>query len=336
MTTALSTSHDGRLPPPWRARLVPVADTAVRKLAGAAATVAIAALLVFSALSLTPGDPADQLVGQRATAAERAAARHELGLDQPFIVRFGHWLTDAVQGDLGRSVTYRQDVWRLIEPRIMTTLFLVAMAAVLITVIGVVTGTLGGISDRWRPLVSGLVGAGISIPAYVSASILIGVFAVKLGWFPTYGAGNGIVDRIYHLALPALALSLSWAAYVAQMTMTAVREEAGKEHVATAVGRGLSRAIVLRRHILRNASLPVMTASGLTIAGLVAGTVVVETAFGIDGIGSLLVKSVLNKDYQVVMAVSVLIVVVFVIVTNLLDIAQTVLDPRSRHSGGSR
>ena len=131
-------------------------------------------------------------------------------------------------------------------------------------------------------------------------------------------------------------MSLAWAAYVAQITMAAVREEADKEHVATATGRGLTRSIVFRRHVLRNASLPVLTASGLTVAGLVAGSVVVETAFGVDGIGSLLVKSVPDKDYPIVMAISTLIVVIFVAVTALLDVAQLLLDPRSRTAGGAK
>ncbi|MFG2966883.1 ABC transporter permease [Streptomyces sp. NPDC048288] len=307
-----------------------------RSLLGAAATVLAASFLVYAALSLTPGDPVDQLVGQRATMAQRAAARAELGLDDPLPVRYVHWVTDAVQGDLGRSITYRQDVTGLIEPRITTTLTLVVLAAVIIVVLGVALGAFGGLSDRWRPLVSALIGVGLSVPAFVSASILIGVFAVKLGWFPTFGAGDGFADRLHHLLLPAIALSLGWTAYVAQMTTAAVREQAGKDHVATAVGRGLGGGLVFRRHILRNAALPVLTASGLTVAGLVAGSVIVETAFSVDGIGSLLMKSVTNKDYPVVMAISMLIVVIFVVVTTLLDLAQTVLDPRTRTAGGRK
>ncbi|MFG2937823.1 ABC transporter permease [Streptomyces sp. NPDC048282] len=334
MTSTSVTSDTRRWVPPWPR--LPVLRVIARSLLGAAATVLAASFLVYAALSLTPGDPVDQLVGQRATMAQRAAARAELGLDDPLPVRYVHWVTDAVQGDLGRSITYRQDVTGLIEPRITTTLTLVVLAAVIIVVLGVALGAFGGLSDRWRPLVSALIGVGLSVPAFVSASILIGVFAVKLGWFPTFGAGDGFADRLHHLLLPAIALSLGWTAYVAQMTTAAVREQAGKDHVATAVGRGLGGGLVFRRHILRNAALPVLTASGLTVAGLVAGSVIVETAFSVDGIGSLLMKSVTNKDYPVVMAISMLIVVIFVVVTTLLDLAQTVLDPRTRTAGGRK
>lgn len=324
------------LPPVLRLPAAPLVRAAVRGLLGAAATVLAASFLIFGALALTPGDPVAQVVGQRATAAQRAAARHELGLDEPLPVRYAHWVLHAVQGDFGRSITYRQDVSGLIAPRIATTLTLVALAAVIIVVAGVALGCLGGASDRWRPAVSAVVGIGLSVPAYVSATVLIGVFAVKLGWFPTFGAGEGFAGRLHHLLLPALALSLGWSAYLAQLTGAAVHEQAGKEHVATAVGRGIPRATVFCRHVLRNAALPVLTASGLTVAGLFAGAVVVETAFAVDGVGSLLVKSVTNKDYPVVMAVSMLIVAVFVVVTTLLDVLQTLLDPRSRRTGGAR
>ncbi|WP_079053824.1 ABC transporter permease [Streptomyces graminilatus] len=334
MTSTSATSGTARWTRPWPR--LPVLRVIARSVLGAAATVLAASFLIYAALSLTPGDPVDQIVGQRATPEQRAAARAQLGLDEPLPVRYVHWVTDAVQGDLGRSITYRQDVTGLVEPRIATTLTLVALAAVIIVVFGIALGAFGGMSDRWRPVVSAFVGVGLSVPAFVSATVLIGVFAVKLGWFPTFGAGDGFVDRLHHLLLPAIALSLGWTAYVAQMTTAAVREQAGKDHVTTAVGRGLGRGLVFRRHILRNAALPVMTASGLTVAGLVAGSVIVETAFSVDGIGSLLMKSVTNKDYPVVMAISMLIVVIFVVVTTLLDLAQTVLDPRTRTTGGRK
>jgi peptide/nickel transport system permease protein len=336
MTSLTPAPGEAQLPLRSRPKAPATLVFAVRKVAAALTTVVIAAFLIFTALALTPGDPVDQVVGTRATEAQREAARHALGLDKAFPIRFLDWIGDALHGQLGTSITYRQEVSSLIAPRVATTLWLVLLAALLILVLGVALGAFGGISRRWRPVVSAVVGVGLSVPAYVSATVLIGVFAVKLGWFPTYGAGSGLVDRVRHLTLPAIALSLGWIAYVAQMTMASVREEGGKEHVTTAVGRGLSRSLVFRRHIMRNAALPVMTASGLTVAGLVAGTVVVETSFGIDGIGSLLVKSVLNKDYPVVMAVSVLIVLVFVVVTTALDLLQAVLDPRVRQGGGRR
>jgi peptide/nickel transport system permease protein len=311
------------------------AVSTLRVVVGPVSTVVAASFVIFTSMSFAPGDPVSQILGQRATEGQREAMRAQLGLDDPILIRYWHWLTDAVHGDFGISLTYRQSVSGLLGPRILTTLTLVVMAALLILIIGVALGSFGGANQRWRPFVNGIVGLGIAIPGFVAASVLISIFAVELGWFPTYGAGSGVLDRVWHLTLPAVALSLGWIAYVAQMTAAAVKEEAGREHVTTATGRGLPRRIVFRRHVMRNAAIPVMTASGLTVAGLVAGSVVIESAFAVDGIGSLLVTSVSNKDYSVVTAISLIIVIVFVVATTVIDIAQSFLDPRLRASKGS-
>ncbi|MYS50106.1 ABC transporter permease subunit [Streptomyces sp. SID6013] len=256
--------------------------------------------------------------------------RERLGLNDPFLERYWHWLVGAAQGDFGTSLTSRQDVTALIGPRLLTTLMLVVMAALLIILIGIGLGVIGGVSERSRPVVSTLVGLGIAVPSFVAANALIGIFAVKLGWFPTYGSGSGFLDKAWHLTLPAIALSIGYGAYVSQLTSTAVAEEADKEYVVTAHGRGIPAGVVLRHHTLRNAAMPVLTASGLAVAGLVAGTVVVEQTFAVDGVGALLIRSISSKDYPVVTAVSLLIVVAFVLVTAVIDMAQAALDPRER------
>ncbi|MFJ9634539.1 ABC transporter permease [Streptomyces sp. NPDC101175] len=297
---------------------------------GPVAIVLCASFLLFAVLTWAPGDPVAQLLGPHASDAARAAMRARLGLDDSLPQRYWDWLTSALHGDLGTSLTYRQPVSDLLAPRLLTTLLLVAMSAVLILLAGLLLGGVGGTSPRWRPLVNTLSGLGIAVPAFVATTLLISVFAVNLGWFPTSGAGSGLADRLWHLTLPAVALSIGYAAYLAQLTSSAIGEEAEAEHVLTGRGRGLPRSWLFHRHILRNAALPILTASGLTVAGLVAGSVVVEPAFGIDGIGSLLIRSVSAKDYPVVLAVSVLIVTVFVVVTTLLDAGQHLLDPRLR------
>ena len=316
---------------PSRLRRATTAVVAVaRTLATAAATMLVASFVIFAALALAPGDPVSQILGPKATDAQREQMRSALGLDDPLLVRYWHWLTSALHGDLGTSLTYRQDVTSLLEPRIATSATLVLMASVLILVVGLLLGTVGGTSDRWRPLVNAIVGFGVAIPGFIAGSALISFFSVRLGWFPTYGAGDGFIDRIWHLTLPAIALALGWSAYIAQMTSAAVGEESNRDHVLTARGRGIARGRVFRRHVLRNASIPVMTASGLTVAGLIAGSVVVEPVFAIDGLGSLLVKSVSNKDYAPVIAISMSIVAVFVVVTTAIDVLQVALDPRLR------
>ena len=297
---------------------------------GAAGTILAASFVIFTALTFAPGDPVAQILGAKATDEARAAKRAELGLGDPLLERYWHWLASALHGDLGTSFTFREDVTGLIGPRLETTFLLVGFAAVLMLVVGIVLGSIGGISHRWRPTITGLAGIGISVPTFVAASVLISLFAVELGWFPTFGAGEGLVDRVRHMVLPAIALSVGYGAYITQLTAAAVREEADKEHVMTSRGRGIPTRQINRKHILRNAGLPVMTASGLAVAGLVSGAVVVEQAFAIDGIGSLLVKSISSKDYSVVLAISLIIVIVFVVVTTVIDIAQVLLDPRER------
>jgi peptide/nickel transport system permease protein len=307
-----------------------VTSYALRWVVAPLATILVASFVIYLTLSLSPGDAVAQILGPRADDAQREALRDRLGLGQPVVLQYFHWLTSALQGDLGVSFTYRQDVADIVMPRLGTTSALVLMAMVLILVAGLALGILGGVFNRARAWVSAAVGVLISIPSFVAASFLIGTFAVSLGWFPTFGSGDAGPDRIWHLTLPAIALSVGWIAYLAQISMTSIREERSKEHVTTAIGRGLPFGMVLRKHILRNAGVPVLTASGLTLAALVAGSVVVETAFAVDGIGSLLVKSVLAKDQPVVAAVSLLIVAVFVVMTTVVDLFQVALDPKLR------
>lgn len=313
-----------------RSRSRAVAATVVSTLTSAASTILVASFAIYAALSFAPGDPVSLLLGAKSTDAARAAKRAELGLDDPLLERYWHWLTGALHGRFGTSFTYREDVASLIGPRMETTFLLVLMSAVLVVVVGVGMGVLGGVSDRWRSAVNATASLGVAVPTFVASGALISVFAVDLGWFPTYGAGSGLLDSVRHLVLPALALSVGYGAYVTQLTAAAVREEEGREHVLTSRGRGIPNRLILRKHVLRNAALPVLTASGLAVAGLVAGALVVEQAFGIDGVGSLLVTSISAKDYPVVMALSIVIVTVFVVVTTLIDIAQVFLDPRQR------
>lgn len=304
----------------------------LRAVSGAIGTVLVSSFLIYIGLSLAPGDPVAQLLGAGSTAQDRAAKRAELGLDDPLFVRYWDWLTSALQGDLGTSLVYRSDVGSLVGQRMETTVLLVIMAGLIVVFAGVGLGIVGGTFTRARPAVAGLVGFGIAVPSFVASTALIGTFAVQLGWFPTHGAGAGILDTLWHLVLPAVALSISFACYVGQISTAAISEESTTGYVTTSRGRGVPEIFILRNHVLRNASLPVLTASGLAVAGLVAGTVIVEQVFSIDGIGALLVQSIIGKDQPVVMAISLIIVIVFVAVTTSIDLLQSVLDPRTRRS----
>jgi peptide/nickel transport system permease protein len=234
-----------------------------------------------------------------------------------------------VHGDFGKSIIFRQDVGPLISARIETTLLLVLMSAVVIIVVGVTLGAIaalrGGRTDT-AILLGGSVG--IAVPSFVAAIVLISVFAVPLGWFPVFGAGSGLADRLYHLVLPAIALALSSTAFVARVTRTTMRAELAREHVETARTRGIPERLVVRRHVFRNALIPITTVGGLTVASLIAGSVVVEQAFGLNGLGQFLIQSVNAKDFAVVQAISLILVVAFVVVNTAVDVTYTLIDPR--------
>jgi peptide/nickel transport system permease protein len=293
-------------------------------------TLVVASFVLYTAVWLQPGNPLTLILGNKATPAQYRYMAHKLGLDRPMPVRYWDWLTGAVHGDFGTSLVYKQSVASLIAPRIVTTFLLVAYASVIILVVGVTLGIIGGMSPRAAPAVAGLNGLGVAIPGFVAAEMLVAVFAVRLAWFPVLGAGQGLAGRLQHLTLPAVALAIASIAYVSQITRAAVSTQEQSPHVETARGRGLSGSRILRRHVLLNAAMPIMTVSALTVASLLAGTLVVEYAFGLGGIGSLLDQSVQDKDSNVVLAIGLILVLVFVITTTALDLLQYLMDPRLR------
>lgn len=300
------------------------------RLVGLVVTLLLASFLIYSSLYLTPGDPISTLSGGRTLPPEAVQALSDQHhLDDPFFIRYLAWLGDVIRGDLGESLVFNTTVTDLLAARIGTTVMLVAMASVLIFGIGItlglVAGIRGGLLDKGL-LVTTVIGQ--AIPSFVAAIALIWLFAVRLGWFPAIGSGEGFVDRLHHLTLPAIALTLAYLAYVSRVVRAATREELGREHVDTARARGLSPSQIVRRHVVRNAMIPIVTVSGLTIAGLLAATVVVERAFNLDGLGSLLVEAVVRQDVAVVQAVSLILVTAFVVTNTLVDLLSKVLDPR--------
>jgi len=302
----------------------------VGRLAGLVLTLVASSFLIFSSLYLAPGDPISTLSGGRTLPPEAVQAlRHQYHLEDPFPTRYLSWLGDLMQGDPGESLVFNAKVADLISARAQTTAMLVAMASVLIVGVGVTLGLAAGI--RGGLLDKGILLAtviGQAVPSFVAAIVLIWLFAVQLGWFPATGSGVGLAGRVQHLTLPAIALALAQLAYVARIARAATREEMGREHVETARARGLAPSQIARRHIVRNAMIPIVTVSGLTVAGLLTTTVVVERAFNLDGVGSLLVEAVVRKDFAVVQAVSLILVTAFVVVNTLVDLLYGVLDPR--------
>jgi peptide/nickel transport system permease protein len=301
-----------------------------RRLAMLIVSLLVASFVIFAAIYLAPGNPIAALSGGRSIPPESLhilEARYHL--DQPFLVQYWYWLSNALQGNLGISITLRENVSTLIASRISTTAGLVLYSSILIIAIGVSLGIVAGLRPGLLDtsiLVTTAVSA--SLPAFVAAIVLILVFAVQLQWFPSLGNGVGFVDQVKHLTLPAVALAISSLAIVARVTRAAIREEARREHVQTAVSRGIPTSQLIRRHILRNAAIPITTISGITIASLIALAAVVEVVFGLAGLGAYLVHSAQSKDLAVVQGISLLLVGAFVAVNVLVDVLYAVLDPR--------
>ncbi|MCB5164290.1 ABC transporter permease [Streptomyces bambusae] len=306
------------------------AGFAARRLLEMAVTLFAASFVVFGALYLAPGDPASFLLAGRSASPEAlAAVKAQYHLDDPFLVRYGHWLGDVLQGDFGRSLTYRTDVSRLLADRLPTTLLLVAMALLVVAVVGLFLGRLaavrGGATDS-AVLVATTFAVGT--PSFVAAVLLQGLFAVRLGWFPSSGAGEGFADKVWHLTLPAIALALYLIGMLARVTRSAMLEALDSEHVTVARSRGVPERQVIRRHVFRNSLGTVLTTGGLVVSTLLVCTVLVETAFSVGGIGQLLELSTSTKDFPTVQAISLIIVALFMTVNLIVDLLLPLVDPR--------
>jgi peptide/nickel transport system permease protein len=314
---------------------------ALRRLAGLVATLVAASFVIFAALYVAPGDPIAFLTGGRTVAPETIAAlRAQYHLDDPLPVAYLHWVAGAVHGDFGRSVISGESVATLLAPRVVNTAMLLAFASLMIFVVGVGSGVLAGLRpgavDTSILLASTLA---LAIPSFVVAIVLIAVFAVNLGWFPVFGSGSSLPDRVYHLMLPSVALALASTAFVGRVTRAAVRGELNREHVQTAISRGIPYRLVVRRHVVRNSLIPISTVAGLTVAGLIAGAAIVERAFNLNGLGGYLVQAVQAKDFPVAQAICMILVAAFVVVNALVDVIYTVVDPRLKQralAGGGR
>ncbi|WP_308168964.1 ABC transporter permease [Nonomuraea sp. NEAU-A123] len=302
----------------------------IRKLAGVLATLLVTSFVIFGASYAAPGDPVTFLAGgkENLTPEYLAAVRAQYHLDDPFLVQFGRWLGDAVTGDLGRSTQYNDQVGDLLAARLPSTLGLVAYAAVLFVVFGIALGVLaavrGGRTDA--AVVAGTTFA-TSVPPFVVATVLISLFGVRLGWFPVMGGGS-----LWHLTLPAVTLALGALAIISRVTRQAMVEQRELDHVTVARASGLAERLIVVRHVFRGALGPIVTMCGLVTAGMLAGTVTVETAFGLSGIGSLLVNAINTHDFPVTQAVLLLMVTAYILVTTLVELVQPLIDPRARRS----
>jgi peptide/nickel transport system permease protein len=298
--------------------------------------VAIVAVLVFAMLRLTPGDPASIIAGAAATTQEVADIRARLGLDRPLVAQFFVWIGRMLTGDFGESFFFKKQVAELVADRVGPTLALATTTILFSVLVAVPLGVLaawkqGTWVDR---IVMGFSVLGFSVPVFVIGYVLIYVFAVELSWLPVQGyqpLRDGFWGFLQRLILPTLTLSVIYIALIARMTRTSVLEVLSEDYIRTARAKGLPNRVVLMKHALRNAAVPIVTVIGIGVALLIGGVVVTESVFSIPGLGRLTVDAVLARDYPTVQAVILLFSVVYVLLNLAVDVAYTFLDPRIRY-----
>ncbi|MHB1533600.1 MAG: ABC transporter permease [Acidimicrobiales bacterium] len=307
---------------------------AVRRLPSAMTVLVGASLLIFFGSRLVPGNPAYVLAGSDATPATVAAITAHLGLNHPLAVQYLKWLGSLFTGNLGHSYIFGSAISSLLVHEGANTLLLAVAAMVLAVILGFAVGIVGAVKDSRlsQSAVTGYTLVGFGVPTYVTAVLLVLVFAVVLKVLPS--GGNPIsftqnpLDALRHLAMPAFCLALPLSAVMSRFLMTTLRQVMEEDYIRTATGKGLRRALIILRHALPNALPPVLTVLGLQIGGLLGGTVIIEQIFSWPGIGRLMLQAVLEHDYLVVQDLAMVGVATFIVIQVTTDVAYAALDPR--------
>lgn len=281
--------------------------------------------LVFTIMFFTPGDPAKILLGERAPEAEVRALRTQMGLDDPFFVQYGRFLFNAVQGDLGRSLTTRRAAALELFARFPATMQLAAMGVLVAVLIGIPIGIVS--ATRQYSLFDGasmvLALIGVSMPNFWQGIMMVLLFSIVLRWFPSSGYGT-----FAHLIMPSLTIGTSSAATITRMTRSSMLEVVRQDYIRTARAKGLSERVVITRHALKNALIPIVTVIGLQFGYLLGGAVLTETIFSWPGVGRLMVDAIRQRDYPVVQGGVLLLAVTFSVVNLMVDVLYAYIDPR--------
>jgi peptide/nickel transport system permease protein len=309
-----------------------------RRLISAVFVLVGVSFVVFLALHLAPGDPAQILLGPMATPKDLGALREQLGLDRPVMVQYGRWASQVAQGDFGRSIMLRRAVLPEIWRRFHATAILAGAALILAFPLGVALGVLSAVRrgsrlDRVSQLIAMI---GISMPAFWVGLLLIIGFSVKLGWLPGTGmyapAGDGgLGDLLAHLVLPAVTLSLVPLAIVSRVTRSNMLDVIAQDYVRTARAKGASEPRVIGWHAFRNTLVSLVTVLGLEVGYLLAGAVYVETVFSWPGVGFMMVNAILTRDFPLVQGGVLLVAGIYVLINLATDFLYVCVDPRVRH-----
>ncbi len=313
-------------------------DYIIRRILQVIPTLVIASILIFGIIELAPGDPAAMMLGFEATDEQIEAMRIDMGLDRPAVVRYVDWVWDSLHFDLGKSFVNQQDVGDLILDAFPKTVQLAAIALLIAVILGFVLGMISAVNrnkwiDNFLTSTSSLF---LALPNFWLGIMLILLFSVSLGWLPASGtgeiAGESWFLNFKYLTLPVASLAVGQIAVFTRYMRSSMIDVLSTDYIRTARAKGLIERVVLTKHALRNALIPVVTIIGIQFARLLAGEVVIESMFAYTGLGRLVITSILNRDYPVIQSSLLFVVVLFILVNFLVDISYGYFDPRIRLS----
>ena len=293
----------------------------------------LVSLVVFSMIHLTPGSPARAMLGPEASDEQVAALEEVMGLNDPLPVQYVNWISDLLHGDLGTSVSDNEPVLSMIVSHIGPTISVTIFALIIDLIVALPLGILaarkkGAAADQLVSVVSLF---GVSLPDFLLGLLLMLLFAVQLGWFPSSGyvpLSDGLLAHIRSITLPSVALGLTYSALMMRMTKSAMYDALYKDYIKFARAKGVSASGVVMIHALKNASVKLLTIVGQAIVGMLSGAAVIETLFMIPGVGQLIVLSISRRDYEVIQAIVLLVAVINVLIMLLVDILYGLIDPR--------
>ena len=308
----------------------------VRRLMQAVIVLFIVSLVVFSFIHIMPGDPVIFMIGPEPTQELIDAIRKELWLDRPLAVQYGHWLSNCIQGDFGKSIMYNEEVTSLLARRIPVTLHLGLLGFILANLLGIPAGIIcavrrGTILDS---VISTMANIGLAIPSFWLGILGIYLFSLKLGLLPVQGYTSPFSDfwlNTRQLIMPVFCLVIVSVAAIARQTRSAMLEVIRQDYIRTAWAKGFTERKIIIKHVLKNGLIPVATLSGMQLGVLIGGTVLIETVFNIPGMGRLIASSVLSRDFTVVQACTLVISISVVLINLAIDIFYGWLDPRIRY-----
>jgi peptide/nickel transport system permease protein len=311
---------------------VPLLRYALRRIGQTVPVALLVTVLIFLLIKLLPGDPATAILGERASDAAIRALKEQWGLNRPLPLQYGVYMRNLATGNLGTSLRYRTPVIELLPRRTGVTLFLVGYSTLLSLVIAVPLAIVAATHrDRWPDqLVRALITIALASPQFWIGVLLLILFALKLGWFPAAGYGDGFRDHLRHLFLPALTLSGIFTAVLTRNLRSALIDVQTTAYVDFARAKGLGRRTVLFRHVLRPALLPIVTLIGVRLSYIIGGSVVVESVFALPGLGSWMIESIFARDYMVVQTLTLAFALGVMLINLATDLIYPLFDPRVR------